>query len=383
MRSIIDTSEARLRRRILGLPDMTTHAVGLLERDRATGVIPQVAVTLTKRGDTLSFDFSGSSPQLPTATNCTESGLLAGVTGALLPTLGFDIAWNAGLFRPVTVTCPDGLICNARRPAAVSDSIAGAAWEVESAALVCVSKLLACSDSYLGEAQAGVRAGGHPRRCCTGPASTASGSSGARSSRSPPAAAPTPPTTACPAFGNHSIERVLISNMETIEQDMPVLVPVARARHRQRRPGHAAAAGSASAARTSRTAARAHSRAIRATPGTCRRAAGLFGGVPGRAELRVHLDRGLRRHGLAAGRRADPGRGSPLAGTRSGRPSDLARSVPARSRARSSCPCRSGPACWATRSTGRCPACSMTWPSARSPGRSPRRYTARSSAPMV
>ena len=222
MRSIIDTSEARLRQRILGLPDMATHAVGLLERDRATGVIPQVAVTLTKRGDTLSFDFSGSSPQLPAATNCTESGLLAGVTGALLPTFGYDIAWNAGLFRPVTVTCPEGLICNARRPAAVSDSIAGAAWEVESAALACVSKLLACADSYLGEAQAAQ--GGRP----ASPVLHGTSQHGERFvGRTFESLASGGGAYAAhdgvPAFGNHSIERVLISNMETIEQDMPVL----------------------------------------------------------------------------------------------------------------------------------------------------------------
>jgi N-methylhydantoinase B len=222
MRAIVDSSESRLRRRIRELPEMTTHAVGFLERDRATGVIPHVAVTLTKRGDTLTFDFSGSSPQLASATNCTESGLLAGVTGALLPTLGYDIPWNAGLFRPVTVTCPEGLICNARRPAAVSDSITGAAWEVESAALACVSKLLACSDTYLGEAQAAP--GGRPsspvlhgtsqlgERFVGRTFESLASGGGAYASHD-----------GVPAFGNHSIERVLISNMETIEQDMPVL----------------------------------------------------------------------------------------------------------------------------------------------------------------
>jgi N-methylhydantoinase B len=222
MRAVIDTSESRLRQRIRELPDMATHAVGLLERDRATGVIPQVAVTLTKQTDTLTFDFSGSSPQLASATNCTQSGLLAGVTGALLPTLGYDIPWNAGLFRPVTVTCPEGLICNARRPAAVSDSIAGAAWEVESAALACVSKLLACSDSYLGEAQAAP--GGRPsspvlhgtsqlgERFVGRTFESLASGGGAYASHD-----------GVPAFGNHSIERVLISNIETIEQDMPVL----------------------------------------------------------------------------------------------------------------------------------------------------------------
>jgi N-methylhydantoinase B len=222
MRAIVDASQARLRRRIADLPDMTTHAMGFLERDRATGAVPQVAVTLTKRGDTLTFDFSGSSAQQAAATNCTSSGLMAGVAGALLPTIAYDIPWNEGIFRPVTVICPEGLICNARRPAAVSDSIAGAAWEVETTATACVSKLLACSDTYLGEAQAG--SGGRP---CS-PVLHGSNQHGERFvGRTFESLASGGGAYAAhdgvPAFGNHSIERVLISNMETIERDMPVL----------------------------------------------------------------------------------------------------------------------------------------------------------------
>jgi N-methylhydantoinase B len=222
MRAIVDSSQERLRCRIRELPDMTTHAVGYLERDRATGAIPEVCVTLTKHQDTLTFDFTGSSPQLPSATNCTLSGLMAGVTGSLLPTVAYDIPWNEGIFRPVTVICPEGLICNARRPAAVSDSIAGAAWEVESTALACVSRLLACSDSYLGEAQAG--SGGRP----SSPVLHGSNQYGERfvgrtfeSLASGGGAYAWHDGVA--VAGNHSIERVLISNMETIEQDMPIL----------------------------------------------------------------------------------------------------------------------------------------------------------------
>jgi N-methylhydantoinase B len=222
MRTIVDTSETRLRRRIRELPDMVTHAEGFLERDRATGAIARVSVTLTKRADTLTFDFSGSSPQLANAANCTVSGLMAGVTGALLPTLAYDIPWNEGIFRPVTVICPEGLICNARRPAAVSDSIAGAAWEVDSTALACVSRLLAASDAYLREAQAGC--GGRP----SSPVLHGTSQHGERfvgrtfESLASGGGAYLAHDGAA-AFGNHSIERVLISNMETIEQDMPVL----------------------------------------------------------------------------------------------------------------------------------------------------------------
>jgi len=222
MTAIVDTSEARLRRRIRELPDMVTQAEGFLERDRATGVIPRVSVTLTKRDDTLTFDFSESSQQMANAANCTISGLMAGVTGALLPTIAYDIPWNEGIFRPVTVICPEGLVCNARRPAAVSDSIAGAAWEVDATALACLSRLLAASDAYLTEAQAG--SGGRP----SSPVLHGTSQHGERfvgrtfeslASGGGAYAA----HDGASVFGNHSIERVLISNMEMIEQDMPIL----------------------------------------------------------------------------------------------------------------------------------------------------------------
>ena len=133
--------------------------MGRLDRNAATGEIPVVAVELRKEGDQLTLDYSASSAQVPDATNCTWGGLMAGLSAALLPTVAYDIPWNEGLYKPVTVACPEGRICNARRPAAVSANISGAVWEVEIATLTALSKLLGCSDTYAGEAQASPAAG--------------------------------------------------------------------------------------------------------------------------------------------------------------------------------------------------------------------------------
>lgn len=222
MATMVDLSERRLRERIASLPDARVRAVGYLERDAASGTIPEVVVTLTKRGDTLTFDYSESSPQMPNATNCTESGLYAGVYAGLLPSLGFDLPWNAGLFRPVEVVCPTGLICNADRPAAVSGNIGGAVWEVEATAVAAIAKLLMLSDSLGAESQA--HNGGRPASPVLHGTNQhgerfigrtfESLGSGAGAYRDHDGVG---------AFGNHSIERVLISNAETIEQDMPIL----------------------------------------------------------------------------------------------------------------------------------------------------------------
>src|SRR5262249_7470293 len=134
MASQIRLSDERLRRRIRELPDATIQASGYIDNDGTLGKIYEVALELTKRDDPLIFDYSRSSPQAPIAINCTRAGLHAAIVAAVMPTLAYDIPWNEGIFRPLEIVCPEGLICNAEKPAAASGGTLEAAWEVEMAA---------------------------------------------------------------------------------------------------------------------------------------------------------------------------------------------------------------------------------------------------------
>jgi N-methylhydantoinase B len=154
MSTLIETSDRRLRARLAELPDVRLRSTAYLDNEGGSGVLYDVDLVLTKSGDTLHFDYSGSSPQAPNYINCTRSGLLAALAGALLPTLAFDIPWNAGLFNVLEIEAPDGLICTASRPAPVSGGALEAAWLVELTALEAISKLSAISDGLLTEAQA-------------------------------------------------------------------------------------------------------------------------------------------------------------------------------------------------------------------------------------
>jgi N-methylhydantoinase B len=225
MAGLIRLSEERMRRRLRELPDATVEAVGYLDYDRATRTIPEVVLTLTKQDDRLTFDYSKSSPQVPAAVNCTFGGLMAGVCAGLLPTIAYDIPWNHGLYRPVEVICPEGLVCNARKPAAVSANIAGAVWEAEMTATAALSKLAACSDTYLREAQAAPA--GRPG----GGGSTFGGVNhhGEHFSNS---GLPSGLATGGGAYahkdgvstqGQHNIERTIVSNVESMELDLPLL----------------------------------------------------------------------------------------------------------------------------------------------------------------
>ena len=37
------------------------------------------------------------------------AGLAAGISAAVLPTIAYDIPWNAGIFKSLTIECPEGL----------------------------------------------------------------------------------------------------------------------------------------------------------------------------------------------------------------------------------------------------------------------------------
>ncbi|WP_019201129.1 hydantoinase B/oxoprolinase family protein [Tsukamurella sp. 1534] len=150
----IDHAEEQLRDRLRQLPDGVFRAVDYLEHDGHTDELYEFRLTVTKEGDTLDFDFTGTDPQAPGFVNCTRSGLVAGVFTALLPTLAPRISWNEGLFRPLTITAPEGVICNATWPAPVSSATISAIWVVQNVALAALSRLASTSPLTAADAAA-------------------------------------------------------------------------------------------------------------------------------------------------------------------------------------------------------------------------------------
>jgi N-methylhydantoinase B len=159
MDSVIELSEQKLRNRLRELPDGKFRAQRFLDHDGKQNKLYRIHVTLTKSGDNLSFDFSGSSPQAPGFVNTTRTGLLAGVYSALLPIVGYDIPWNDGLFRPVEVIGRSGSIVSAEFPAPVSQGPLGTMWLVEVTATEALSKLMAASPTFMREGQASPASG--------------------------------------------------------------------------------------------------------------------------------------------------------------------------------------------------------------------------------
>jgi N-methylhydantoinase B len=154
MSSMLDRSEAQLRRRLRGLPNGTFRARNYIDHDGHENRLFTVEVELTKRDDTLTFDYSASSEQARGFINCTEAGLHGGVMSALLPVLCHDIPWNSGALRAVKIVAADGLVINCRRPAPCSSATLAGAWMVENTAVEALSRLVSCDERLRTEAMA-------------------------------------------------------------------------------------------------------------------------------------------------------------------------------------------------------------------------------------
>jgi len=114
---IITRSERAMRDAIATVPDgVYTHS------GQSDGFDAPVtlAVTITKKGDAIHVDWTGSSPASPRGINVVLNYTHAYVTYALKCALCPDVPNNEGSFRPVTVTAPPGSLLNALPPAPVA-----------------------------------------------------------------------------------------------------------------------------------------------------------------------------------------------------------------------------------------------------------------------
>ena len=91
-----------------------------MDSDGVGGPPVRIHVTLTVAGDTLTADFTGSSPQVRGAINATYSFVAAVVALCVRTVMREDVPNTAGLFAPLRVIVPEGSVLNVRMPGASS-----------------------------------------------------------------------------------------------------------------------------------------------------------------------------------------------------------------------------------------------------------------------
>ncbi len=147
-------AEDKFRSRLRELPDGSWSATVYQDGDVVSDKIYQVCLTMTKKAERLSFDFSGSSEQTPCCVNSTIQGTKGGVFGAVAPLIAYDIPWNQGILNLLEVTAPAGSIINCTFPAPCSMASTGGGFLAANASIMCLSRMLSCSEKYMDEATA-------------------------------------------------------------------------------------------------------------------------------------------------------------------------------------------------------------------------------------
>src|SRR6202035_948449 len=119
MTELIDYSERMTRAAIRELPDGVYSFLDHIDDDGIdVGKPIPLAVTVTKSGDQIFVDWTGSSPQVKGAINNTLSFTKSASYCAIRSILPADIPNNEGVFRAIEVTAPPGTIANGVLPAA-------------------------------------------------------------------------------------------------------------------------------------------------------------------------------------------------------------------------------------------------------------------------
>ncbi|MBI2875230.1 MAG: hydantoinase B/oxoprolinase family protein [Firmicutes bacterium] len=162
MRKMIDDGEKMARERLRKLPDGTWHSQlygdssGLEQRPF------KVVCTVTKKGEEIIFDYTGTAEQNPGSLNAALPATKGRLFCVLMSQLFWGLPWNEGTVRPMRLIAPEGTVVNARFPAAVSNAAIGMGGLLGEVAHECIAKMLHAAggefledavSSYSGSAQ--------------------------------------------------------------------------------------------------------------------------------------------------------------------------------------------------------------------------------------
>ncbi|WP_321812732.1 MULTISPECIES: hydantoinase B/oxoprolinase family protein [unclassified Burkholderia] len=117
---LLDYGERLTRNAIEAWPDGTYEFTDYIDNDGFTSDAIPIKCAITVSGSSLSVDFSGSSPQVKGAINSTLSFVKSATYLSIRCVLDADVPNNAGVYRCIDITAPEGSILNPRLPAPVA-----------------------------------------------------------------------------------------------------------------------------------------------------------------------------------------------------------------------------------------------------------------------
>jgi N-methylhydantoinase B len=117
---LIDYGEELTRKAIAAWPDGEYGFTDYIDGDGFSLAAIPIVCKIAVKGDHLYVDFTGSSPQVKGAINSTLSFVKSATYLTVRCALEHDVPNNAGVYRCITVTAPEGSILNPRLPAPVA-----------------------------------------------------------------------------------------------------------------------------------------------------------------------------------------------------------------------------------------------------------------------
>ncbi|MDY6974469.1 MAG: hydantoinase B/oxoprolinase family protein, partial [Thermodesulfobacteriota bacterium] len=151
---LISESEVLARKKLEKLPDGVWSQEVFVDHDGHDYSVNRIRCTMTKEGDHITFDFTGTSVQTSGSANCAWHGAMGSLFVALAGLLFWDVPWNKGMVAPVTTVFPEGSLINCHFPASSAQCPLSPGIPITNAAWVCISKMLAATDEFRGDLNA-------------------------------------------------------------------------------------------------------------------------------------------------------------------------------------------------------------------------------------
>jgi N-methylhydantoinase B len=150
MRQMMDDVEGRFKAKLRDLPDGTWGAVAHQDQARIgdRGVY-KIVLNMHKKDDHLTFDFTGTDPEVEGLINCTYGGARGAVVSMLLTLMCADMPWApGGLLRCFDIVMEEGTINNCSFPAAIGKASVASALATTNAVNECIAGLLDTHPEY-------------------------------------------------------------------------------------------------------------------------------------------------------------------------------------------------------------------------------------------
>ncbi|MFI1034455.1 hydantoinase B/oxoprolinase family protein [Streptomyces sp. NPDC020951] len=148
MRRMLDEAEAGARARIAHWADGTYKAVTFSDAaGLRPGLIRNCSMTMTKKGDRLVFDFTGTSPENPSSYNAHPQAVIGHMANYIYEYVFHDLPVSSATFQPIDFVFPPNTMLFPDPRAATSCSVMAATGAM-SAVANCISRARYGSDEW-------------------------------------------------------------------------------------------------------------------------------------------------------------------------------------------------------------------------------------------